>query len=120
MSAAEKTIGRGRKRQPEWFEENEGELEPLIAAKNEASLLQSQVSLHSLTAPSGTTGRLSLTTIVWNRLSRPLGGTGGVVELMECVREGWPEEETEWVEEVPGGGGGWGGREHYSWGVGYQ
>ena len=36
MSAAEKTIGRGRKRQPEWFEENEGELDPLIAAKNEA------------------------------------------------------------------------------------
>ncbi len=38
---------------------------------------------------------------MWDRLSRPLGGTGGVVELMECVREGWPEEETEWVEEVP-------------------
>ena len=36
VSAAEKTIGRGRKKQPEWFEENEGELEQLIEAKNKA------------------------------------------------------------------------------------
>ena len=36
VSAAEKTVGRGKRRQPEWFEENAEELMPLIEVKNEA------------------------------------------------------------------------------------
>ena len=36
MAAAEETMGRGRRKQPEWFEENADVLTPLIAAKNEA------------------------------------------------------------------------------------
>ena len=34
ISAAEKTIGRGKWKQPEWFEEDVEELIPLIEAKN--------------------------------------------------------------------------------------
>ena len=36
VSAAEKTIGRGKRKQSEWFEDNAKELMPLIEAKNEA------------------------------------------------------------------------------------
>ena len=36
MSAAEESIGRGKRKQPEWFEENQEELEALIEMKNEA------------------------------------------------------------------------------------
>ena len=36
VAAAEETVGRGRRKQPEWFEENADFLTPLIAAKNEA------------------------------------------------------------------------------------
>ena len=36
VSTAEKVIGRGRRKQPEWFEETADVLEPLIKAKNEA------------------------------------------------------------------------------------
>ena len=36
VSTAENTIGRGRRKQPEWFEENAEELLPLITAKNVA------------------------------------------------------------------------------------
>ena len=36
MAAAEETVGRGRKKQPEWFEESAEVLIPLTAAKNEA------------------------------------------------------------------------------------
>ena len=36
MAAAEETVSRGRKKQPEWFEESAELLTPLIAAKNEA------------------------------------------------------------------------------------
>ena len=36
MAAAEETMGRGRKKQPEWCEENAEVLVPLIEAKNVA------------------------------------------------------------------------------------
>ena len=36
MAAAEEIVGRGRKKQPEWFEESAEVLASLIAAKNEA------------------------------------------------------------------------------------
>ena len=36
VSAAERTVGRGKRKQPEWFEENIDELVPLIEAKNVA------------------------------------------------------------------------------------
>ena len=36
MQAAEKSIGRGKRRQPEWFEDNVKKLTPLIDAKNAA------------------------------------------------------------------------------------
>ena len=36
MQAAEKSIGCGKRRQPEWFEDNVEKLTPLIDAKNAA------------------------------------------------------------------------------------
>ena len=36
VSAAEESIGRGKKRMPEWFEENADQLLPLLDAKDEA------------------------------------------------------------------------------------
>ena len=36
VSAAEETIGQGKRKQPEWFEENVEELTPLIEMKNKA------------------------------------------------------------------------------------
>ena len=36
MQAAEKSIGRGKRRQPEWFEDNVEKLTTLIDAKNAA------------------------------------------------------------------------------------
>ena len=36
VSAAEETIGQGKRKQPEWFEKNVEELMPLIDMKNKA------------------------------------------------------------------------------------
>ena len=36
VSAAEETVGRGKRKQPEWFEENVDELMSLINLKNKA------------------------------------------------------------------------------------
>ena len=38
MTAAEESVGRGKRKQPEWFEESSELLMPLIEAKNEAQL----------------------------------------------------------------------------------
>ena len=38
MSAAEEVVGRGKRKQPDWFEDSEELLSPLIKAKDDAHL----------------------------------------------------------------------------------
>ena len=48
VSPAEKTVGQGKRKQPEWFEESAEELMPLIEAKNEAQ--RQMLSVNSVAA----------------------------------------------------------------------